>query len=495
MSKSDSEMEVDGNGTSSNDNNKKSTYRIDFQDISKAISYITKSVELSQPRLIQRTIRQNGNLRKNVTKDFLREAVSIFVPTTCPTFPTMINSIEKFPNNSNNNEDKMAIDQYPTILATPLSILPEVEVFLFTLIITTLLRENLDAEAAYSSTILIERIRTFNRRSLDLLSSKAYFYFSLSYERIQRLENIRSTLLSLYRTTCIRHDEMGQAVLLNLLLRNYLHYNLITQAQSLSAKTSFPENASNNQFCRFLYYMGRIQAIQLEYSDSYHRLDAAARKAPQEGAKGFSVIIAKLSIIVKLLMGEIPQRTVFNTPEHRIALQPYLSLTQAVRAGDLQQFDRVVARVGSVFIADKNMTLVQRLSHNVLKTGLRKISLCYSRISLQEVADKLRLASAASAEYVCAKAIKEGVLAARLDHENGALLSADPLDVYSTNEPQKAFHKRIAFCLDVHNDAVKSMRYPSSEDRKELEPAQDKTAPDEKTIEELIRELEDDMDE
>ena len=26
-------------------------------------------------------------------------------------------------------------------------------------------------------------------------------------------------------------------------------------------------------------------------------------------------------------------------------------------------------------------------------------------------------------------------------------------------EPQKAFHKRIAFCLDVHNEAVKSMRY------------------------------------
>ena len=88
-------------------------------------------------------------------------------------------------------------------------------------------------------------------RSLDLLSSKAYFYFSLAYEKIQKLENIRPTLLVLYRTACVRRDEMGQAVLLNALLRNYLHYNLVDQAQTLSVRAAFPENASNNQFCRY----------------------------------------------------------------------------------------------------------------------------------------------------------------------------------------------------------------------------------------------------
>ena len=45
---------------------------------------------------------------------------------------------------------------------------------------------------------------------------------------------------------------MGQAVLLNLLLRNYLHYNLIEGAKLLSARTNFPENVSNNQFCRYV---------------------------------------------------------------------------------------------------------------------------------------------------------------------------------------------------------------------------------------------------
>lgn len=164
---------------------------------------------------------------------------------------------------------------------SPSSILPEVEVFILTLIVTTLLRHNLNNDAASATSSLIERIIFFNRRSLDLLASKAYFYLSLSYERINKLENIRPTLLSLYRTSCIRHDNTGQAMILNLLLRNYLHYNLIDQAQVLSSRAVFPENASNNQFCRYLYYMGRIQAIQLEYSNAYLRLDKASRKAPQ----------------------------------------------------------------------------------------------------------------------------------------------------------------------------------------------------------------------
>ena len=39
----------------------------------------------------------------------------------------------------------------------------------------------------------------------------------------------------------LHHDEMGQATLLNLLLRNLLHDNLVEQAYKLLSKTSFLE--------------------------------------------------------------------------------------------------------------------------------------------------------------------------------------------------------------------------------------------------------------
>lgn len=386
----------------------------------------------------------------------------------------------------------VTFSQTTTSLIT--SIIPEVEVYILTLIVTTLLRYSLDADAAFVSTGLIERIQQFNRRSLDILSSKAYFYFSLAYEKLQRLENIRPTLLVLFRTSCVRHDNIGQAVLLNLLLRNYLHYNLIEQAQILSLRTAFPENASNNQFCRYLYYMGRIQAVQLEYVESYQRLMMAVRKAPQGCAVEFTRDAYKLIVIVQLLMGEIPERSTFNQPELRAALKPYLHLTQAVRNGDSEQFAHVMEQYSSIFKADKNYTLIRRLSYNVIKTALRKVSLAYSHITLADVAAKLKLPSTVSATYVCTKAIRDGVIEATINHDSQSLMSIDLADLYATEEPQRAFHKRIAFCLDVHNEAVKSMRYPPDAYKNEVN-EKSLASPNEKTIEELIKEMENEMDE
>ena len=160
---------------------------------------------------------------------------------------------------------------------------------------------------------------------------------------------------------------------------------------------------------------------------------------------------------------------------------------------------------------------------------------------------------------------RDGVIEASIDHSNSWLLSNEVVDLYSTEEPQKAFHKcvrlidgevinhvkscyvistvmsfnvmpsealfwlthliallscfflsfpllisilhlssllhctafafrRIAFCLDVHNEAVKCMRYPPDAYKKELALG-DKDRKDEKSIEELIKELEDEYEE
>jgi 26S proteasome regulatory subunit N3 len=376
----------------------------------------------------------------------LTALVDKYIPVDSPIFNTLKQIIEKVPVDASEAEkepkvgdDEMEVDS--PIQGTVLSVLPEVEVYLFTLVVTTLLRHQLNTEAALASTLLIDRIRTFNRRSLDVFSSKAYFYYSLSHEKLNALEKIRPMLLVLYRTACVRRDDIGQSVLLNLLMRNYLHYNLVEQAHTLSMRATFPETASNNQFCRYLYYMGRIQAIQLEYSEAYQRLMMAARKAPQGYASGFSKLVHKLIVIVQLLMGDIPERSLFNQPDLRGALKPYFALTQAVRNGDLIQFQKVTEQYAEAFQADKTQTLVERLGHNVLKTGLRKISVSYTRVSLKDIAEKLHLPSVVAAEYICAKAIRDGVIEAKIDHENGWLSSHEVLDLYSTDEPQKAFHK------------------------------------------------------
>lgn len=65
------------------------------------------------------------------------------------------------------------------------------------------------------------------------------------------------------RTATLRHDADGQATLLNLLLRNYLRYSLYEQAEKLASKAAFPEQASNGEWARYLYYTGEPRPAPL----------------------------------------------------------------------------------------------------------------------------------------------------------------------------------------------------------------------------------------
>ena len=51
----------------------------------------------------------------------------------------------------------------------------------------------------------------------------------------------------------------------------------------------------------------------------------------------------------------------------------------AVRTGDLVQFGHMLDQCGERFQKERTYTLIVRLRHNVIKTGIRMISLSYSR--------------------------------------------------------------------------------------------------------------------
>jgi len=307
----------------------------------------------------------------------------------------------------------------------------------------------------------VKRIQPLNRRTLSSLSAKAYFYFARSHELAGRSAEIRGALLAAYRTATLRHDDETQATVLNLLLRNYLEHNLVDQAEKLVANSSVKEaSISNNQFARYLYYQGRIKSIQLEYTEAYQCLLQAIRKAPQYAAVGFRLTAYKQLCIVQLLTGEIPEKSIFRQRGLKKQLRPYFELTQAVNVGSLSDFQRVVTTHQSLFAADKTLSLITRLRHNVIKTGLRKINLAYSRISFADICSKLRLDSATDAEYIVAKAIRDGVIDATIDHVGGFVQSKEVADTYSSAEPVEALNKRIDFCLNIHNEAVRAMRFP-----------------------------------
>ena len=203
-----------------------------------------------------------------------------------------------------------------------------------------------------------------------------------------------------------------------------------------------------------------------------HQLGRPRRAPPEQVASLLAVVLGQRRLVVRacLLQLAADQR-------HQL---PYLRLVQAVRVGDLALFKAAFEEHSAAFAADGNLTLVMRLRQNVIRAGLRNISLAYSRISLSEVATKLSLDHAEDMESIAAKAIRDGVIDASLDHAAGVIISKEAHDVYSTLEPQAAFHKRITFCLNVHNDAVKAMSYPPDAHKGEL--------PDAETLKERQRE-------
>jgi 26S proteasome regulatory subunit N3 len=450
-----------------------------IEELKEQARQIEKSVSSKEPRFVLRVLRSLATTRKRLNAKVMRKVINGF-----------------YTHSSNQKESLLAFIDEPmetdsvghafkarSTKTAHLPLLPELDVYFHLLVLLYLIDLERHQNAVKCSDQLMEKIISQNRRTLDVLAAKCYFYHMRCYELTDELSCIKSFLHSRLRTATLRNDFEGQAVLLNCLLRVYLHYNLYEQASKLVSKSVFPEVASNNEWARFLYYLGRIKAIQLEYSEARKHLLQAIRKAPQHTALGFKQIVQKLAITVELLLGDIPDRALFREPTLRRTLVPYFQLTQAVRTGNLQRFNEVLENFGPKFQSDHTYTLIIRLRHNVIKTGIRMINLSYSRIHLKDVAEKLMLDSAEDAEYIVAKAIRDGVIEATIDHENGFMQSKETIDVYCTSEPQAAFHQRISFCLDIHNQSVKAMRFPPKSYNKDLESAEDRREREQQDLE------------
>ena len=234
--------------------------------------------------------------------------------------------------------------------------------------------------------------------------------------------------------------------------------------------------------------------MQLEYSEAQARLIQALRKGPEVGAKAFRIQVTKLQVIVELLMGDIPSRQVFSNPDFKQALLPYYQIVASVKQGDMDNFKRLLEKHQGLFLADKNLSLIQRLRHTVIKFGLKKINISYSKISIKDIAKKLSLESVEETEQIVAKAIRDGVIEAVLDHDSQWMRSQETNDVYTSNDPQDIYNKRIKFCMDLHNDAVRALEYPPKEDKRDFGNLdEERSQKEEDILASLMEDMMDDM--
>ncbi|KAF1743303.1 hypothetical protein MXB_5375 [Myxobolus squamalis] len=212
------------------------------------------------------------------------------------------------------------------------------------------------------------------------------------------------------------------ATLVNLIVQLFIRHNLWQQADNFVKKCKFPESTSNSQQARYSYNCGSICMVHREYRDAL---------------KHFSNHYFKLS---------------------------------AVKLGSQQLFTHYIQQNADFYIGDKTAAVVFRLHHNVLKTALLKLSISYSSISLADVARKLQLESK-DVEFIVAKAIKDGIINAVIDHTMGIVnftvphfnnISQNPDDVYNTQKSRKLIQSRSNECYKLYSKFMASMTYPKS---------------------------------
>ncbi|KCV69034.1 hypothetical protein H696_04454 [Fonticula alba] len=404
----------------------------------------------------------------------------------------------------------------------------ESSLFIGLVALVFLLDKNRSEEAGWLSELLLAKCASLPLRSMDPLYAKIVFYRARALEATQNQTSIRAPFFSLLRVATERHLDETRSVCLNELLRAFISARSFDTAEQLAtlaasqasgtgiasardAKSgtanggpvdlpsaspgnstqsndtpmlALPAAASGPQHARFHFYVGRIRAILLDYSDALRHLNLAARRAPQiQIAAGFQQHVAKFHVVVQLLMGEIPERSLFCEQFLSRPLVPYFQLTQAVRTGDMRLFRETLAKYSHLFTADGTMTLIRRLHHTVIKAGLRVLASAYTRIPLELVAKKLGLVTAdASAadlaaardnvEAIVARAIRDNVIAAEIDHEGGFLQTKDEVNNYTTNKTKHVYRQRVDYYMALYNASVKALRFPdeSSKDTDEVDP-------------------------
>ncbi|KAF9806265.1 hypothetical protein IEO21_08754 [Rhodonia placenta] len=439
-------------------------------EIRSNVALIERAVSTLEPRFTHRVLRTLTALRKRLDDAVLRDAIGeIYTNDDSQAKKALLVWLPAAPPQDHTMDvDTTHVPSTHPKHAQPEPV-PESEIYFRLLILHHLLMSPSNYEKAMIlAHETVQRMQALNRRSMDPIAAKVWYAVERTYELLGELAGARPLFLAAQRTASLRHDAETQATLINCILRSYILYNLYDQADKFVTKTTFPASAANAQFSRYHYYLGRIHAVQLKYSAAHDDLEQAERRAPpQRTAPGFYQAVQKLSIAVKLLMGEIPERGLFRQPVLEKALIGYFEIVKAVRNGSLSQFQSTLSKYAADFEKDKTYTLIVRLRQNVIKTGIRRLSLSYSRISLRDICVKLHLDSEEDAEYIVGKAIRDGVIEGRIVHEKGWMECGGQKGGYGP-EVSDVFTARIQYCTNLHNESVKAMRYPLNAHRKDL---------------------------
>lgn len=325
------------------------------------------------------------------------------------------------------NFDTITKEVEPDIIYKTLEEHPDHLVVLSALYVGALFTKR-DFESIYD--FLRELNLSGSARHMDYYNSKLlkYYYLSMKYlgKNIDILYNLHATNKEYGNTHSV-------AVLTNCMLDFQINngiYHRITAEITDSA-----ENA------RYSFYHGIICLVRGEYRHalSYFNTADILHQEPSLELK-----IKKYTIVCKLLLGDFS-----ISYSYRDDLKPYFSLIGAVRRAETGLFYEIMEEYKAELFSLNLWFIARRLLNNLLREGLRKISVCYSRISVSDISQILGV----NVDFLLHSCIRSGFISGHVENATFHGNSENRLSHASVGD-------HIVEVISVQKAIMGMMKYP-----------------------------------
>ena len=316
--------------------------------------------------------------------------------------------------------------------------------------------------------LLFDRPHNFAQRTyLENLVNFLFYKYLNCIEFSGTFVQQKSKLFLLLRELQAYKSEVLFCTLYVFMLRNLVLSKELREAHQLLKNWAFPETIQYIYFTKYLFYKALFFGFVGQYQKAYHLMNDAFRKVPENqdklssGLRNFILLIQKHMIVLNLLLNELPSIETFaEVPK----LRNYKELVKVVSQGHNEEFTRYLTLHKAEFDRDLVYPMLTKLRIVVLRNAVKKLSIAYTRISVDDVLTKIGIKANDNFDLqsflVKSKDYLEDF---SLDPTSNIISFARSSENYSDAFIRDTLNKRIENLNMLEEQVVKSLKYPETQ--------------------------------
>lgn len=362
-------------------------------------------------------------------------------------------------------------DQILNLLENPNTIIPppqtEKEISLIILVSLFLFKnKNYEISRELLHSLLFERPHLFSHRMyLDSLNDYLFYKYLNSIELQNVFDKEKPRLYSLLKELQNSKKELLFCNLYTFMMRNLLFSRQLREMFLLMKNCFYPEQIHFVHYTKYLFYKGVFYGRMGKLHLAYKFIGEALRKAPEKRGKNYSkglekylLFVKKHLIVLELLLNDTPSPKMF---EEEPKLWQYKKLVKLVLNGYTEQFENLLTKEKTNFQNDLVYPLMKQMHSIVIRNGLKKLSLAYTKISSNDILKKIHISKEENFELnsFLTKS-KEHIENFAIDQKNEIIEFVKTKEVYSDFKIREMLLSRVKHLNSLDEQVIKSLRYP-----------------------------------